>query len=61
MLTEIIDQLYYGELNPCRDSLPPENKTLCGDALGYARGISLEAFRCGFALGAKLMREIDET
>lgn len=61
MFTDYIDQLYYGELNPCRDSLPPENKTLCDTALGYARGMSLAAFRYGFALGAKLMREIDET
>ena len=61
MFTDYIDQLYYGELNPRRDSLPPESKTLCDDAIGYARGMSLAAFRCGFALGAKLMREIDET
>lgn len=61
MFTDIMDQLYYGELNPCRDSLPREDETLCDAAVKYARRMCLCAFRSGFALGAKLMREIDET
>ena len=61
MFTDYIDQLYYGELNPCRDFLPPEDETMGAAAIAYARGMSLSAFRCGFALGVKIIQEINES
>ncbi|MCI9468293.1 MAG: hypothetical protein HFG45_03180 [Oscillospiraceae bacterium] len=60
MYTYLIDQLYYGELNPCRDCTP-EREPSDDRVRTYARIRSAQAFRYGFALGAKLMREIDET
>lgn len=60
MFTDLIDQLYFGELNPCRDCTPAEEPSdICMRT--YARVRSAQAFRYGFALGAKFMREIDET
>ena len=55
-----MDQLYFGELNPCRDCTP-EREPSDDRVRTNARIRSAQAFRYGFALGAKLMREIDET
>jgi len=60
MVSDIIDQLYFGELHPSRGCIP-EGLDLEEETLRRLRAVSARAFRCGFALGAQLMLEIDET
>lgn len=60
MFTDIIDQLFFGELDPAGDCTP-QDMPADPETQAYARAARAQAFRCGFALGAKLMREIDET
>ena len=60
MFTEVIDQLYHGELHPSRECTPTR-ESLDAATRALVCEVSARAFRYGFALGAKLMREIDET